>query len=298
MRDVALVVTLHGMHYTGFIFNDFAQQLAILKWIAARIPPSRVLVFLPAWDGRYYWDYPNYTVPARMGGEAGFKALVSEARALGFKMMPMFGTNAANRKQTSWKSISAGQTYKLDGNAYDISWVDWNNDRHQDGWLAYMNLGADAWRNHLEGRIAETIDRYQVDAYFLDIVGGHVNSTNGDMHEGTRRLVKNLREKYPSVVAVGEMPYDALHGFIPMYQAGFSPRWLKYSRYYQHLSSPAPGRGSSGVHESGFGKFDAKTLDLSPNRIPTLQVVDDTFTKHKAEMEGILAAAKARAGIA
>jgi hypothetical protein len=52
------------------------------------------------------------------------------------------------------------------------------------------------------------------------------------------------------------------------------------------------------VHESGFGKFDAKTLDLSPNRIPTLQVVDDTFTKHKAEMEGILAAAKARAGIA
>jgi hypothetical protein len=298
MRDVALVVTLHGMHYTGFIFNDFVQQLAILKWIAARIPPSRVLVFLPAWDGRYYWDYPNYTVPARMGGEAGFKALVSEARALGFKMMPMFGTNAANRKQASWKSISAGQTYKLDGNAYDISWVDWNNDRHQDGWLAYMNLGADAWRNHLEGRIAETIDRYQVDAYFLDIVGGHVNSTNGDMHEGTRRLVKNLREKYPSVVAVGEMPYDALHGFIPMYQAGFSPRWLKYSRYYQHLSSPAPGRGSSGVHESGFGKFDPKTLDLSPNRIPTLQVVDDTFTKHKAEMEGIIAAAKSRAGIA
>src|SRR5690606_27225314 len=25
MRDVALVTTLHGMHYTGFIFNDYAQ---------------------------------------------------------------------------------------------------------------------------------------------------------------------------------------------------------------------------------------------------------------------------------
>jgi hypothetical protein len=298
MRDTALVVTLHGMHYTGFVFNDFAQQLAILKWISARIPPARVLVFLPAWDGRYYWDYPNYTVPARMGGEAGFKTLISQSRALGFKMMPMFGTNAANRKQPGWNKISAGATYKIDGNAYDISWVDWNNDRHQDGWLTYMNLGADAWRTHLEGRIAETIERYQVDAYFLDIVGGHVNSTNGDMHEGTRRLVHNLRERYPSVVPVGEMPYDALHGFIPMYQAGFSPRWLKYSRYYQHLSSPAPGRGSSGVHESGFGKFDASTLNLSPNRIPTLQVVDDTFTKHRAEMEGIVAQAKARAGIA
>jgi hypothetical protein len=160
-----------------------------------------------------------------------------------------------------------------------------------------MNLGADAWRTHLEERIAETIERYQVDAYFLDIVGGHVNSTNGDMHEGTRRLVHNLHEQFPNVAPVGEMPYDALHGFIPMYQAGFSPRWLKYSRYYQHLSSPAPGRGSSGVHESGFSKFDASTLNLSPNRIPTLQVVEDTFTKHRAEMEGIIAQAKARAGI-
>ena len=297
MRRIALVVTLHGMHYTGYVFNDYARQLEILRWIAARIPADRALVFLPAWDGRYYWDYPNYTVPARMGGEAGFRRLISEARRMGFKMMPMFGTNAANRKQPVWNAIRDGATIKLDGNVYNIDWVDWNNDRHEDGWLAYMNLGADKWRTHLEGRIAEVIERYEVDAYFLDIVGGHVNSTTGDMHGGTQRLVRDLRERFPGVVPVGEMPYDALHGFIPMYQAGFAPRWLQYSRYYQHLSSPAPGRGSSGVHESGFSKFDAATLSLSPNRIPTLQVVDDTFTRHKSEMEAIIVRAKARAGI-
>ncbi len=26
----------------------------------------------------------------------------------------------------------------------DLNWVDWDNDRHQDGWLAYMNLGVDS----------------------------------------------------------------------------------------------------------------------------------------------------------
>jgi hypothetical protein len=279
------------------MFNDYAKMLETARWIATQMPADRVLLFLSAWDGRYYWDYPNYHVSDRMGGEAGFRKLITETHALGFKVMPMFGTNAANRKLSTWAAIANGATSKIDGDVYNLNWVDWNNDRHQDGWLAYMNLGADAWRTHLEERIAETIERYQVDAYFLDIVGGHVNSTNGDMHEGTRRLVHNLREKYPKVVPVGEMPYDALHGFIPMYQAGFSPRWLRYSRYYHHLSSPAPGRGSSGVHESGFGKFDASTLNLSPNRIPTLQVVDDTFTKHRAEMEGIIAQAKTRAGI-
>lgn len=297
MRETALAVTLHGMHYTGYIFNDYAQQLAILRWIATQMPASKVLVFLAAWDGRYYWDYPNYTIPARMGGEAGFRTLITEARKLGFRMMPMYGTNSANRAQPIWKSIASGATHKLDGDIYNLNWVDWNNDRHQDGWLTYMNLGEDRWRRHMEGRIAEMIDRFDVDAYFLDIVGGHVNSTNGDMHEGTRTLVKNLRARYPNVVPVGEMPYDALYEFIPMFQVGLGARWRKYARAFQHLSTPAPGRGSTGVHEAGFWKNDAQPLGLSPTSLPTLQVVDDTFSKHKETMAAIIAIAKLRAGI-
>lgn len=298
MREVALVTTLHGQHYTGFIFNDYAQQLAILRWMATRIPASRVLVFLASWDGRYYWDYPNYVVPARMGGEAGFRRLVSEAQRMGFRMMPMFGTNSANRKQPVWPEIASGSTYKIDGDLYNLNWVDWNNDRHQDGWLTYMNVGEDRWRTHIEGRIADIIERFRPDAYFLDIVGGHVNSTTGDMHEGTRRLVRSLRERYPDCVGVGEMPYDALYEFIPMYHAGGGERWRKYARFFQHLSAPAPGRGSSGVHEAGFGRFNPETLNLNPNAIPTLQVVDDTFTRHRDTMAAIIAAAKQRAGIA
>ncbi len=298
MRQVAMVTTLHGMHYTGYMFNDYAQMLEILRWIATQIPGDRVLVFVPAWDGRYYWDYPTYNVSARMGGEAGFRRLVDEAHKLGFRIMPMYGTNAANKKLASWPKIADALTRKIDGNVYNLDWVDWNNDRHQDGWLGYMNLGADAWREHLEGRISEMLTRYGVDAYFLDIVGGHVNSTNGDMHEGTRRLVESLGAKHPQVACVGEMPYDALHGFIPMFQVGLGARWSKYSRSFQHLSSPAPGRGSSGVHESGFGHFNEETLSLSPTSIPTLQVVDDTFAKHRDAMTAIIQRAKQRAGIA
>jgi hypothetical protein len=128
-------------------------------------------------------------------------------------------------------------------------------------------------------------------------VGGHVNSTTGDMHEGTKRLVENLRTRFPSVLCVGEMPYDALHGFIPVYHAGNGARWHKYSRFFQHLSAPAAGRGSSGVHEWGFSRFNTETLGLSPAAIPTLQVVDDTFTKYRDVMAAIIARAKSRANI-
>jgi len=181
-RNIAMVTTLHGMHYTGYMFNDYAKMLDTLRWMSTQIPGDRVLAFISAWDGRYYWDYPTYRVSDRMGGEAGFRKLIDEGHKLGFKIMPMYGMNSANKKLPSWSKISDSITQKVDGNAYNLDWVDWNNDRHQDGWLGYMNLGADSWRNHLEGRIAEMIDRYGVDAYFLDIAGGHVNSTNGDMH--------------------------------------------------------------------------------------------------------------------
>jgi hypothetical protein len=298
MRKIGLVTTMHGQHYTGFIFNTYAQQLEILKWQATQMPADRQLIFLASWDGRYYWDYPNYEVSKRMGGEEGFRRLIKEGQAMGFRMMPMYGANTANRKNPIWPKIAAGETRKIDGNTYYLDWVDWNNDRHQDGWLTYMNLGHDAWRKHLSDRIAWMIEKFSPDAYFLDIIGGHVNSTTGDMHEGSRRLVMDLKRRYPTCWCVGEMPYDALHEFISVYHAGGGGRWTKYSRFFAHLSAPAPGRGSSGVHEAGFGRFNTETLGIgqAPS-IPTLQVVDDTFTKHRDVMAAIIAKAKERAGI-
>jgi hypothetical protein len=107
----------------------------------------------------------------------------------------------------------------------------------------------------------------------------------------------DLRRRYPKVLCVGEMPYDALYEFIGVYHAGGGARWRKYAHFFSHLSAPAAGRGSSGVHESGFGRFNTDTLGLNPFAIPTLQVVDDTFTKYRDTMAAIIAQAKERAGI-
>jgi hypothetical protein len=297
LRDVALVITLHGQHYTGYVFNDFARMLEILQWVAARLPAGRVLVFLSAWDGRYYWDYPLYRASERMGGDAGFQRLIAEGRRLGFRMLPMFGANAANRRQPIFARVADAATHKLDGDRFDLNWVDWDNDRHQEGWLSYMNLGVDSWRQLLTERIADTIDRYGVDAYFLDIIGGWVNNPQADMHEGARRLVAELRDAYPTVLACGEMHYDALLAFIPLFHV-YGRHATKYARFFSHLSHPAPGRGSSGVHEAGFGRFNPETLSLRDGVIPTLSVVDDTFTAHRDVMAAVIQRARERAGIA
>jgi hypothetical protein len=236
-----------------------------------------------------------------MGGVSGFQALVAGGQALGYRVMPMFGANAANRRQPVFSRIADAATSKIDGDRLDLNWVDWDNDRHQEGWLSYMNLGVDAWRAWLTDRIAATIARYGVDAYFLDIAGGWVNNTRADMHEGLRRLVADIRAKYPRVAACGEMHYDGLLAFIPLYHSFGQPLVAdlvqRHARFFQHLSHPAPGRGSTGVHEAGFGRWDPETLSLTELAIPTLNVVDDTFDRHRDAMEAVIRRARERAGI-
>jgi hypothetical protein len=300
-REAALAVTLHGMHWTGYIFNDYAKMLRILAWVATRIPARHVFVLLPAWDGRFYWNYPLYKTDPRMGGDEGFRRLIEEGQKMGFHFMPMFGTNCANTHHPEFRQFADARMAQIDGDAFDLNWVDWDNDRHMEGWSPYMNVGVDSWRNWLFARISDVIDRFGLDAYFLDIVGGWENNTKADPHEGTRRLVAELRAKYPHVMVFGEMHYDALLSFIPVFhverESAYWPAFTKYSRAFQHLSHPAPGRGSSGLHESGFAPFDPKIVAAETLIIPTITVVDDTFDRYQGVMSDLIVQARERAGI-
>lgn len=295
-RKIDLVLALHGAHFTGFIFNDFARMREILRWTAERFPAERTLVFLPAWDGRYYWNYPLYEADPRMGGTQGLKQLVDEGHRLGYRFMPMFGANTANRHHPQFKQFADASTARIDGDRFDLDWVDWDNDRHQEGWVAYMNLGVASWRNWLAERISRTITQYGMDGYFLDISGGWINNPQADMHEGMRQLVGALRTKHPGILACGEFSYDALIGVLPFFHV-YGPRMQKYARSFEHLSHPAPGRGSSGVHEHGFGTFNPTTGSVRTGPIPTITVVDDTFTHRQREMELILHRARELAGL-
>jgi hypothetical protein len=243
-----------------------------------------------------------YKTDPRMGGDEGFRRLIHEGQKLGFHFFPMFGTNCANMLHPEFAQYADATMSQIDGDHFDLNWVDWDNDRHMEGWSPYMNVGVDSWRNWLFNRISYVIDTFGLDAYFLDIVGGWENNTKADSHEGTRRLVADLKEKYPKVMVIGEMHYDALLSFIPVFhvqrESAYWPAYTKYARAFQHLSHPAPGRGSSGLHESGFAPFDPKIVSAESQIIPTITVVDDTFDRYRDVMADLILQAKQRAKIA
>ena len=68
-----------------------------------------------------------YVANDRMGGEKGLRTLIDEGRTLGFAMMPMFGANSANRRQAVYAQVADAFTEKLDGDRFDLNWVDWDN---------------------------------------------------------------------------------------------------------------------------------------------------------------------------
>ncbi len=296
MKHIACVVALHGEHWTGYVFNDFARQLEILRWIARQIDPATVMVFLTGWDARYYWDYPAFATGAKPGGQAGLDRLVAEGRKLGFRFALMFGSNVANPASPSFAAVADARLDDVYGAPFPANYVDWDGDRKGDGSMVFMNLAVKSWRDHLAGRISTMIDRLKVDAYFLDICGLWENNTQGDMLVGTRDLVDQLARRHPGIPAVAEMQYDALMGFIPMNHVA---RYALYPRAnddkvasFHHLSWPAAGRGSTGVHEYGFNTYRPVTIEQ--RQIPTITFVDDTFATQRDVVAKDIATARAR----
>jgi hypothetical protein len=285
-RNLDLVLTLHGQHWTGFVFNTFDEMAEILKDITADVPGNRILAYLPGWDGRYYWQYPDYRPGKDLGGDDGFARLAATARSLGVHLMPMFGANGANvRRYPDWERAAL----RSPSNTYPalINEPDWDNDRAPEDDLVFLNPGAPQFRQHLVQRIADLVERHPIDGVFLDTSGCWFNDPRFEMYPGYKELVGEIHHRHPDLLVCGEGWYDALLGVFPVNQTWldvsqpqrFDDLPIAYARTLGHLNEGAPGAGSTGVHEGGTRSL-GKPLRV-PGHIPALSVVDDTFTKHR-----------------
>jgi hypothetical protein len=297
--DLDLVVTLHGQHWTGFVFNTFDSMAAILEEVAEHVPGERVLAYLPGWEGRYYWQYPSYAPGRDLGGESGFERLIGTARRLGIHLMPMFGANGAhvgrypNWEQAAFRSAS-------DRYVALVNTPDWDNDRAAEDDQVFLNPGNPAFRRHLADQVSAIVERFGVEGVFLDTTGCWFNDPRHDVYDGYRKLVAELHRRHPGLLVCGEGWYDALLAVFPMNQtwipveppARFDELPLRYTRLLGHLKDGAPGSGSSGVHEAGANP-PAVPL-LVGGFTPALPVVGDTFTVHRATALAFLRAVAAQ----
>src|SRR5690606_16306519 len=253
-RDIVLCLTLHGMHWSGYIFNTYAQMLEIVRFAAERIPGRHILAYLPGWEGRYYWQAGDYRPEPELGGEDGFARLCDEARSLGVHVMPMFAGTCANAWASNFHHFGPSSLMKsATRNVFLGNQPDWDISRARDtGWQAWLNVGAPAWQNELVRQIGGLADRYGFDAVFLDCSEVWVNDPDFNLLEGYRQLVGRLREGRQHLLVAGEDWWDGLLGVFPLFQksayARPVPEWVgRYARIFGHIQDSEPSRGSTGV---------------------------------------------------
>src|SRR2546421_4694168 len=107
---------------------------------------------------------------------------MDRGQGMGFHFMPMFGMNAGNKRLPEFKNFADATTDQIDGDPFNLNWVDWDNDRHNEGNGGYMNLGVPSWGNSLSARIADAISNLHPDAYLLHIARGWGDNTKPPTH--------------------------------------------------------------------------------------------------------------------
>ncbi len=295
-REIALVVALHGMHWSGRIFNSYGQMLEALRWIVDRIEGRRVLAFLPGWEGRYYWQYGDYRPEPRLGGEEGFARLAAGACELGVWLMPMFGANCVNAGLPGFEEWGRPAImHSASGLEFQGNRPDWDTSRaHDPGWQAWLNPGAPSWRARLVEQVTRLVERYGLPAVFFDTQHVWTNDPHYPVYQGLVALRDELKARFPELLIAGEGWYDALAAVTPVSQVGAPQQWPEifsnYCRTFLHLSAGDPGRGSTGVHELGRREF-ALAPD-APYWWPTLAVVDGTIERAPERAEEVIAQAK------
>jgi hypothetical protein len=294
-REIRLVATLHGMHWSGRVLLDYAAMADVLRFVASRVEGRRVLAYLPGFEGRYYWSCGEYLPAPRLGGEAGFAALCATARGLGVHLMPMFGANCVNAWLPRFRGLDPSAHLKsatrkrFPGNA-----PDWDLSRARDGgWQAWLNPGHPGFREELAGQIEALSARFGLDAAFLDTTEVWTNDPDHDVFEGHRALAAGLRAKIPDLLLAGEYDYDALDAVYPLFQRAWwtrAPRWSRrFVLRFGHLCEGEP-EGRTGVHE--FGVFRSGCVPAEPGLLATLAFQDGTLERSRAAIEAALDAAR------
>ena len=294
MRQVCLVLNLHGTDWTGFIFSDYARQLECIRYVCERLDGRHVLAYLPGWDGRYNYNWPRYEPDDAMGGSDGLKALVRGAHDLGVHVIPQIGAQSANRAFLPPGLHHVGFRDAF-GNTYTKP-TEWDRDRMPDTYRVDANIGHPPFCQFLIDKTIGLTERFGFDGIFLDINQSWHNDPICSPLDGHRRLAAELTERFDEFLVFGEGWYDALLGPYPLIHWNHQtpPNGVeifhRYCRSTYHLNHPAPGRGSTGVYESGF----AEPFVPDPERdiIPAIAFVDDTLPDWAHEVDLRIEAAR------
>lgn len=288
--NLKVVTFLHGTHWTGYIYNTYDQMGEQLEWISQMLDGKQILVFLPAWDGRYYVNYPEHEPERRMGGSDGLKRLVKKAHRLGMKIVLMLGGPNLSTFEFLKKNDMMGAGLKTPSGHEELqNWLDWNTDLKIETLGLIMNFGHPKYLDYMISKTSQLFDIYGIDGVFLDGTLRWQNSPDYSPYEGLVKYTKEIRKKYPQKLIMGEDGYDAVYGLFDLFHTSGGPLGLenyllRYTRQFYYLAYPSE-NGSAGIHEIGWSN-DSHTINNADPKytIPSISLFNGDKEKYEIQI--------------
>ena len=288
--NLKVVTFLHGTHWTGYIYNTYDQMGEQLEWISQMLDGKQILVFLPAWDGRYYVNYPEHEPERRMGGSDGLKRIVKKAHRLGMKIVLMLGGPNLSTFEFLKENDMLGAGLKTPSGHEELqNWLDWNTDLKIETMGLIMNIGHPKYLDYMISKTSELFDIYGIDGVFLDGTLRWQNSPDYSPYEGLVKYTKEIRKKYPQKLIMGEDGYDAVYGLFDLFHTSGGPLGLenyllRYTRQFYYLAYPSE-NGSAGIHEIGWSN-DSHTINNADPKytIPSISLFYGDKEKYELQI--------------
>ena len=312
LRDIGLVVVLHGRSHYGTIRHSYADMARRLEELATLFPPQRTLVKLVGFEGPIDRRWPDNDPDPALGGPEGFQRFMAAARHYGYHVMPHLNVWGASFRNPATSDLLAFQVQ--DGEGRPLSWsFDYDHDEVAEEIFAYISPDAPEWRTVLRERIQRLVDGFGVDTIFLDQTGTFVNDHRYDHFRGLKALYSELRAAMPGVQFTGEGPgtevsvslCPLLSGVtgasggdeaLEMYRRLFGP----FVREHGHSGSlaPEPYSGVWTARPEGWWtaeRFQAQEAHAARmGAIPTLNLTDRRISLEGAGVQSVLARARAK----
>ncbi len=239
VSEIGLVIIYHG------------QEIALLKHLATQTDPTKTLLYLTQWrKDDYDTNYPDYTASENFGG------FLDAARQYGFRVMLHTNFPGVAPYHRLYATLQQYQFRdRWSGNP-----IGWFWDRIEEpGRHAFINPASSEFRKILVQELTDVSQKYQVDAFHLDVSLIAKNDANGlieglNSAQGNVQLHTELTEAMPQVVFGGE----GLHE-VTFFRESFAQRLIysldikphpistflfsPYTLLYGHLGLPNPDIG-------------------------------------------------------
>ena len=183
----------------GLVMIHDRLDKEILKPLAELVDPTTTLLYLSNWR-KYLFNFPDYTPHEK------FEDVLETARQYGFRVMLHASLYDVSPTHPLYLELKRFQ-YQFPRTG-ELSGWNWEEIDAPDRY-AYISLASSRWRNYLVQQFKAIWEKYNVDAFHLDVSSFILNDANGLIEgltsaEGNVLMHKELAQAMPGVVFSGE----------------------------------------------------------------------------------------------